>query len=169
MKKVLFVLMMIASLFSASAYAQSGNWKFDYFTDQFGDTDYSKPFLSNNKVRGQYYHLYIRFFFDSFGVPVLVFDLYENSDNSDCEVWGPTKLSIKKTSTGVINNFTADKTEGGDMIFFGDNAINIGKLLHEGNYKLSLNVEKYNQRKTYAFSATNQTTGLADALRKWGK
>ena len=78
-------------------------------------------------------------------------------------------MLFRSKTTGKVYKSQANKTEGGDIIFFGDKAIEVCKYLNNGNYKLSLNVSRYNARKSYIYSVSKETTGLTTALRKTGR
>lgn len=170
MKKILLFLILLGSIYSLPILSQNFySWELDYFRDSYGDVIQSKPFVYNDYVKNSYTHLYIRVFADSYGVPVLVFGIHDNSDNCKNNVSGPTYLSIKNKTTGKEYKSQANKTEGGDIIFFGDKAIEVCKYLNNGNYNLSLNVSRYNARKSYIYSVSKETTGLTTALRKTGR
>lgn len=172
--KKLIVILWIAIFGQVASFAQIGNcWVIDYFKDEFGDPiqEPGAIFAKNTCVRNSYSHLIITFGVNNHGVAVSTISfVYEGAGSFPAErreISAPATLSFK-TKDSKVRRFSSNDDTSGNIWFFGDDALEIAKLLESNDpYKMSLTVKSYiDGQKTYQYNVDGETKGLGLTLKK---
>lgn len=152
-----------------STYAQNYR-EIDRYRDEFGDP-IEKPdayFAKNINVRNSYSYLLITYGVNRYGTSVITVGVVSTTGFAPerRDVSAPATLSLK-TKDGNTHRFTSNDDTNGVIWFFGDKALQIGKLFGERNYDMVLTVKSYlDGSKSYRYSVGETTQGLGQTLRE---
>ncbi len=165
-----FIICLVLVVAAISEVSAQNYWEINRFKDEFGDPieEPSAYFAQNTAVRNSYSYLCMRFGINKHSVVVLTFSVVSTTGFAPerREVSAPATLSFK-TNDGKIHRFTSNDDDGGDIWFFGDDALKIGKLFNERNYSIALTVKSYlDGSKTYRYSIGETTQGLGQTLHE---